>query len=262
MGRRRGFLNWSIAITAIITFGFMGSLKSAMGNESSDELVEVPVDQVFIPSTGYDDNDKIEALVEGQLPNPCFTIANATVEPISGQRAFRVHQFAWLTRKGNCGTGDLIDDPVPFTTVALLGTLPTADYQLSFDKEWAGTRSRSFRVTQAESEYIDNFNYAVIRSVDVEESYREGEQVSITLRGRVPFIGLELATPEVQVQQDTIVILPKLKNRTPSECPTTESSFKRTIDLGHLKAGTYALHIRSRGGRAVYGIVNVYPKAQ
>lgn len=223
----------------------------------SPELVEIPVSQLFVPRIGYDDNDQVEALIQGELPNPCFSVAVPTAEakPAGG---YRIRQYAWLSHTGNCRSGDLIDDPVNFTSVVTLGLLKAGAYQLEFDKQWVGLAQSPLRIDMAASDDIDNFNYATVSSVELLEAYVEGQEARVMVRGVLPSCGVKLVSPmPIERVDDVFVVLPKLEKRPPQECPTIEKTFRVRLNLGTLKAGSYGLHIRSRGGRAVQSAINV-----
>jgi len=40
------------------------------------ERIEVPVGHVFVPAVGYDDNDNIEIMFDGILPNGCYAVSD------------------------------------------------------------------------------------------------------------------------------------------------------------------------------------------
>ena len=58
------------------------------------ETVEVPIQYVFVPKVGYDDNDNVQIVLDGFLPNSCYTMAGNMAEPTRDPRVFRIRQFA------------------------------------------------------------------------------------------------------------------------------------------------------------------------
>ena len=84
-------------------------------------------------------------------------------------------------------------------------------YQISFMKQWGGTGKAEFGVERSKTDDIDNFSYALVHEVVMEEGYTEGTPVTAELRGLLPNACSEFAEPTIQVQGDVIVMLPILK---------------------------------------------------
>lgn len=227
----------------------------------SGKIVEIPLKKVYVPHTGFDDNDRIEVVAEGELPNPCFTLGETKAEAQGSGDGYRVRQMAWRRLTGACDSDDLIDDPIPFTSVVALGRLEASSYRVTFRHEMGGTPSRSFSVREATSEEIDEMPYAVVRAVEMEEGYVEGTEVTATIRGFIPSTCLvREGAPRVEVQDDVIVVRPVLAKKPGVECRHVLSPFKETFSVGKLAPGSYLAHVRSRGGNAAYRPFQVWQK--
>jgi hypothetical protein len=241
---------FSSFFTVIFLLG-MPAVASPPGS-TDDTLLEVLLKKVYIPRKGYDDNDHVEAVAEGELPNPCFTLGRTETERLPQGGGFRLHQMAWKSSAGACNTGDLIDDPVPFISKVRLGELRALNYRLEFSNEAGEKESRSFEVEVAKSPNIDNFSYATIRGIEMEEEYRQNETVSVILRGVYPTPCSEFQEIDVQVLDDVVLVLPILGKATGENCHHRGETFKKKVELGTLKPGNYLLHVRSRSGNALY----------
>jgi hypothetical protein len=259
-------------------FFFLSSLIFFMGTAKADqpglhqfvppqsELVEVPLQRVYIPKVGFDDNDFIEAVTEGTLKNPCYTVAPPVVE-VSGH-AIRVRQMAWKFTAGGCGySADVLDDPVHFTQNAPIGHLALGDYRVDYRDLFGATVSRAFGVEKAKSENVDNFDYATVRGIDMEERSAPGTEISVSLRGLFPEESSTFVTPmKVEVQDDVVIVFPVLQPDVALAGPDKDRPlepvhpgilrrtfpFREQVKIGVLKPGNYLLHVRSRGGNAVY----------
>jgi hypothetical protein len=219
---------------------------------------EVALDRVYIPATGFDDNDRVEAVLVGNLPSPCFTLDRAVAEPSKDGKSFRVRQMAWRWNSGACATGDLIEDPVPFVTPVLLGTLAANSYQVEYLQTGGDPARVSFQVERAKSVEIDNFNYASIRAVEIADTTEVGRPLVAKVAGMLPSRCGDLdGEPKVEALKDVVMVYPRVK--TGSSCLTTPRGFEREVNLGALKPGNYLLHVRSRGGNAVYQSFQVTP---
>jgi hypothetical protein len=225
------------------------------------QLVELPLKKVYVPRTGFNDVNRVEVVAEGELPNPCFTLAETTVEQGEGDHEFLVRQHAWRSRLGACETEDLIDDAVPFTSVGVLGRLEAATYHVAFQAEGGGTKTRAFTVEPAPSNAVDEFPYAVIGSVTMELGYRAEEEVTATLRGFLPATCYEFQRPmRIETQDDVVVVRPILERIPGVPCERRRIAFREEIEFGKLAPGTYLAHVRSRSGDAVYRAFQIWKK--
>jgi hypothetical protein len=222
--------------------------QAADGLSSSRSQVEVPVRRVFFPSRGYDDNDNVQVVIEGELPDPCYVLGEQTVtrDP-SG--AITVHQFAWRRQGGACDTGDLLGE-TPFSEEVAIGRLKAGDYPVMYSPASGAAASRVLHIEKAAITTADNFNYARVNNLKTPDVVIEGQNAAITVTGPFGDSCNKLKDP-VQVERvgDAFVIRPielELGN-----CGFILRTYKKTINLGVLPAGEYLVHIRSRGGRAV-----------
>jgi hypothetical protein len=241
-------------------FAFAAVTDAADG----DRYVEVKVKQVYVSPTGFDDNDHVEAFVTGELPNPCYTIDKAEAKLDEATRTIQIRQFAWLSQRENCVSGDLYWTPVSYSSVVQLGTLRSADYTLSFQRDFAAGAFPTFHVDAAKKGAIDNFQYANVRSIDSDEFYPLGRDVNVVMHANLTSNYLELQRPvEVKMQGNVILIIPTvLPTVEPVDgkptCEHCTYPIKETLNLGKLAAGTYAIHVRSRGGRGVFQTLTVH----
>ena len=222
-----------------------------LADDSRGKEVEVEINKVYIPKKGFDDNDNIEAIAVGDLPNPCFTLSHVYAEKTT--TGFTVHQMAWKSEKGLCRTGDLIEDPVPFASPVAIGQLDIGSYVIGGD----GSKKRSFEVGEALTTKIDNFNYAIIRSVSSEQYYYNGDPITFEVRGLLPDCTKLEESPNVEVLDDTILVLPIVK-KSGEPCIHYAKPFKKSYTVGPLRPGSYLIHVRSRGGNAAYQPFNVW----
>ncbi len=230
--------------------------------EQKGKAVELTPSKVYLPAKGFDDNDRIEAVIEGELPNPCYTLTDTLVEKSKDKKSFLVRQMAWRRLTGACDTDDLVDDPIPFTTVAPLGRLDSADYSVTYRKRGGEVGERKFQVDEAKSEQIDNYFYAVVTQIDAEDFYPEGKEITLALKGFIPSTCLELERPiKTEIQDDLILVMPTLMTN-PEDCKKAKQPFSDSLTLKPLKAGNYLLHVRTRGGSALYRPITVYKKGR
>ena len=227
---------------------------------AAKRLVEVGLEKVYVPRVGYDDNDQIEAVLSGDLPNPCYTVAYSVLESLpNGDRMAR--QYAWKNEEGACSSGDLIEDPVAFTSTVTVGTLDAGKYQIFFKKEVGGKGMRPFQVEKAQSGLIDNFEYASVRGIDIIDATEEGTEIRAVVSGLLTSSCAEMdMAPTADLVDDVFILLPKVKTDNGENCHHALKPFRREVSLGTPKSGTYLLHVRSRDGKAMYRTLIVYQK--
>lgn len=251
-------LKWTMAGLLAVNL-----VSTAKGDEMGlrGQLVEIPVERAYIPKMGYDDNDHIQAIVTGELPNPCYTLGATYTEMAPDAKTVKIHQMAWRQMVGPCASSDLIEDPVPFTSEVNVGTLGAALYNLQFKDSLNNVKARPFLVEKAKTQTIDNAEYAVVNNVDLDSIVKMGDEVSVTLTGLLTSRCSRIDSVKVVREDDVLVVLPVVRNKidlSPTErCERVNVQFKEKVSLGLFKSGEYLLHVRSREGKAVNRVFNV-----
>jgi hypothetical protein len=238
---------------------FSGVLLLPLPSQADDASreIEVAVQHVYVPREGYDDNDRVEVLVEGELPSPCFTLGK-TYADRAPSGAVRVHQRALVRTRGACGTGDPIEAPVPFLSSVLVGQLPYGKYRVEFLDEDRQIRAREFSIGYSSTDAIDDFAYANVWDVSLEKRYSASEPVRIQIRGTFPKQCLDFSDEiPVRVLGDVVVVQPALKHGGVTGCAPVPRPYRRQISLGQLAPGHYLLDLRVRDGKGVYRTFDV-----
>src|SRR4051794_26680489 len=71
--------------------------------QPSFKKVQVPVGHIFIPSEGYDDNDNIQFVIDGVLPNGCYRVDHEQTDTASAsENHIAVSLIALLRTDGPC----------------------------------------------------------------------------------------------------------------------------------------------------------------
>ena len=135
---------------------------------------EVPVEKVFVPAHGYDDNDNVVIRVEGTLPDPCYVLGNTEIKALA-DNMFEVHQYAWRRDKGVCsGSDDLYESS--FSEDVSLGRLNLGEYKIVQHPADDKTTFRPFSVAKAKMNTLDDFNYANVSQVSVPDVIPAGQE--------------------------------------------------------------------------------------
>jgi hypothetical protein len=231
-------------------------------------LEEIPLNNVFIPANGYDDNDDVGIVTDGVLPTSCYSIGPVIVDTDAAKRLFRVHQMAYHDQSGYCQSPNSVPSaykrPVPFTREFQLGQLAAADYQIIFTKLRMTQGQRKFTVAVAPTRSVDSLPYAVVTGIDLPDWQRVGGAVDPVLTGVLTSSCAHLNTDvSILDEGDVFVALPTqtfddVAPSTPVKCTDTFTPFRLPVHLGTPATGRYLLHARSMGGKAVNKVFGVF----
>lgn len=233
------------ALMALLLTTSLQSLASA------NERVEVPIKSILMPQSGFDDNDRVEFVVTGDLPHACMTLGDTEIETLNDAQ-LRVRQYAWVRTAGPCESGDVSDQSVSYVQEASAGRLSAGTRELLFKNHKGMLQSRSFKVDRALSNRIDNFLYAPVSDVVVDKLMFTNESVSLQIRGVFTSGCEELESPvQWQRQGDTLVVKPVTRFKPAVPCDEMLREYRQTVRIGKLSPGQYLAHVRSRNGKSL-----------
>lgn len=261
---------WLMAVGLGMVTAMVAAMVTA-GTARADEVrVEVALESVLIPARGYDDNDVVEVVMHGVLPNSCYQIETSEVERL-GENLIRLRQFALETNEGRCyDKGTLpphMKMAVQFTTSARFGRLGKGEYSIEYTSAQNQRASRTFAVEAASTPRIDNQPYAPVTTVATRDFYLLDDVVKVKFSGVMTSDCLEL-DPDVKAERqgDVIVILPVVRpiahDPAGQFCEKVYQPFEHTVTLGKLPAGHFLVHVRSMAGNAVNKVFEVLPGAK
>lgn len=247
---------------ALVSAGLVAVFGSAMGLSSQAfasnhdrDRIELGLDRVMAPRVGYDDNDQVQVIARGYLPNQCYQLAESFVQQLDDGKSIRIAQYALRTHDGPCAEGMNLPPhlamEVPFTTEILVGRLPAADYNIVFKNETGGEQVRALNVAVATSSQIDSLPYAAVSNAAIPEIVSSRDEVTTVLSGVLNSTCTELSEVKVLRQEDVIVLLPTIRVKPGVVCAQMLIPFELPVKLGKLPVGKYLVHARSMNGRAV-----------
>ena len=219
------------------------------------ENVEISLDRVFVPESGYGSNNIVQLTLDGRLPNSCYQLGKSTVETKDGGHSFIVHQFAERQIEGVCANGAALPshlaDSVPFTYDVNIGRLSAGKYQVNYDSTSHEPRSRRFNVYASKHITADDFPYAAVSTVMMWDIVNGTQPVSVQLGGTFTSTCSYLADVKVTEEDDVIVLQPILGQRKDRACEPKSTPFTQKVDLGLLNEGRFLLHVRAMSGNAI-----------
>jgi hypothetical protein len=251
----------TVSLLTCTLFSFIFFHQSVQG---IDLIREDTIDNVFVPPMGFDDNDHIQIVLDGRLPNLCFELANSYYHIDQKEKIITVKQFIKKKQIPECQEKHdklpaYLKWPEPFTTEINLGTLSKGDYKIQFQSSTGAAKEKLFHVKTSESSSIDEMLYAPISDAFIPELIYETDNGEFILTGIWQNSCLDLKNEDITVQKfsDVFVVLPKMTVTKQAHCFNKQRPLREIVSLGELKQGRYLLHIRSLTGRSVNKIFTV-----
>lgn len=240
-----------------LMLGSLMLMGSQLGWSADPGLTQdLVIENAFIPALGYDDNNQIEVVIQGTLPNFCYSIDSTDRVSRSGN----VFQLQTQVLPGDplaCAEKRASTGVVPFNFVLALGQLAVGDYEFRFTTSH-GPSSVHFNVRKAAWMGVDEENYASITGVTIDRVLIGNREVFADVDGLLVSNCSELIRPiQVQRQGNVFVVLPIADLKPGRSCSEVRRPFREKISLGFLDPGSYLLHVRSREGKAVLRVFTV-----
>lgn len=203
----------------------------------------IPLQKIFTP-TGFDNNDNVEVVVYGHLPNLCYHTPTASAE-INGNSVT-------VTAKANYVEQTYCPEvTVPFSLTVTLGQLEADRYDVSL-RDVDQTQATELVVTEAPAESTDNFYYANVEKVYVSKN---NKTVRLAVRGLSSCLKYDrIGTMDNGV--DVISLLPILEYNL-ELCEPEDKEQILTWDVPEeWQSKTALLHVRSMNGLSRNVILN------
>lgn len=213
------------------------------------EVVDIKPQRIFVPN-GFDDNDQVEVVTDGYLPDTCYRLRPTVVVVDVSTKKISIQP------KADIFEGVCLDVTVPFTTVVPIATgVPSGTYEIA---AYDGSLKQSLFVAPAPTTTPDQYTYAPVEKVSVKNTAL-GAHTAI-LSGRYTNTCSVTETIKVTVTGQTLQVLPIMKQleKDPmgNPCAAQERAFEEKVTLPKLATGRYLLHVRSLNGNSVNEVFN------
>ena len=214
----------------------------------SGTLVAINAQASFVP-VGFDDNDDVMVVLDGNLPDSCYKLSHTEVLKDPTTNKVTLIQYA-RRYPGVC-----LESLVPFSSESNIGVMPVGLFSVASP----GAMEEKLQVTEATSAGPDEFLYAPVDSTKVTFDETTGTHRGI-LEGRFTNTCMRIKEVTVINSGKTLEVLPKMEMvETPSGCQTTEVPFSWTVDLPReISQGRHLMHVRSLNGKSVNKMFSVY----
>jgi hypothetical protein len=219
------------------------------------ETHEIPLDAVMAPAFGYDNNDRIEIVVHGELPSACHTLGRTEAIFEKTKKQFKIKQFVIRKRDGLCAEDRTIPKQMlvrlPFTAQYQLDErhIDVGTYELSYVNSKGNEVKRPLLITAAEATTTDEVPYATVSSVLTSPVLSPGETAKVTISGMTTSSCFTRNPVTVEpAVGDVYVIKPTVTFDKDRMCIQVLKSFEETVELpGVPTPGHHLVHVRSTG---------------
>ncbi len=207
--------------------------------QGTPAIVPVNFQKIYVPD-GFDSNDHVQFMGEGQFQNSCYRHHQSRVEVDKENKIISVRPVAYKY-PGLC-----LQWILPFNRVVDVGILPAGNYKIVQSSD--GTQLGAAHIKEATRLEADDYLYAPINQALI-----VGDKGSYKLYMDGEFAMSCMKTKEVkfQIQRDVIVVQPIAEIDTSTPCLPGAYPFQSSVDIGLMAPGKYLLHVRSMDGKAI-----------
>ncbi len=213
----------------------------------------IKIEKSYVP-IGFDDNDRIQVVVSGVLPNTCYKLDQASASVSYTDNSVTLEQKV-LQYPGVC-----IPTLVPFAKVVELGILREGNYTLN-DKT-SGEVVGKLQVTRSSKLEADDFLYAPIGDAYVVQkevaNSTESKKCKLHLTGSFSDRCTRLKIVHIHYYPELIIVQPIAERiGGKRDCKPNKTRYSWQGELQNGLTGNYLLHVRSMNGEAVNKIVDL-----
>lgn len=211
---------------------------------------------IFVPP-GFDSNDNdVQVVIAGTLPNSCYKIAPPLIKIDKNRRRIEIENRAYFSRDGLC-----LEVLVNYRHTLSFGRLPAGKYSVVFLASGRPSQRALATVTVAQAtssaESVDDYLYAQVDEIGL-VPMDGGGIASVTLQGMLTSTCMVFKEARVLQRAARIIeILPIAEMEDRSGCQRVERPFEAVVPLDYASAGKVLIHVRSLNGQALNRVVNV-----
>lgn len=230
---------------------------------------EVPVLGVFVSQYGFDDNDFVELVIDGQLPNACWVVgeSRASVQSSNKNSSIKgeivVSQLAQKKLIEGCEEGGSLNSvsnkPVSFiSSIKLDQRLQRGEYAVKFTtKESINERSLVIDAAPTDSG-VDSLSYAQVTSLYVPPVVKSKDSsFKVEMMGKYTSQCSEIDKEVRNVQFGNVITLFPQESKINKPCSPTDSTFKMEVELAPPSPGRYLLQVRRSNGESINTLFTV-----
>ena len=232
--------------------------------KAKSQIVELPIARIFVPARGFDDNDSVEAVVDGELPNACYLLEKQSIKVDESSKVITVRQFAIRLGSGTCKEGSEPNSPefitpIPFTETISLGKLDSGDYKIAYYPKPELQSLKAFLVGSSPVPNLDSLPYAMVTEVSVSDVVTLSKPIQVEIRGILNNSCYHLNEKiGIETIDNVTVVLPTVTIDRQAACLMFTRPFTAGVTLPPiLSEGRYLVHVRSMNGKSLNRVYTV-----
>ncbi|MBP6218096.1 MAG: hypothetical protein KA436_05885 [Oligoflexales bacterium] len=241
----RGIRRWGLALVSV------GLVSSTSFAEAPRVISADPyVNDIFIPN-GFDDNDNIEFVLAGFLPDTCYRAGQARYSLDEARKVISIEATAFDYTHSDRVCLQVL---TPFMFKVGVGLLEIGDYAVTLkSSDGSSQRVETLHVAKSTSRAPDDFLYAPV--VNASAKQLGSEKIKIDLEGTYPsmFRGC-MVMKEVKTitdQSGIVVVQPIAEVVDDNRCLDQQKDFKVSTETAFKIEGSTLLHVRVSNGLSV-----------
>lgn len=229
----------------------MGISTAAAAGEQGPYEVPSPVIKIFVPQ-GFDDNDNVEVIVQGEFPDSCYQIGRTSAQVSLEKKLITVTATSY--RYTGSGCTQVVS---PFLQSVKLGVLTKGTYKVvfKFDEKIAASLPVSERATESPEDYL----YAPVENAYLNFDQKT-EKPLLTIQGHFPYMFMGcMVMREVRTKRssDVLVVQPIAAIVHGEEChdQSSDHSFEVKQSIAEPFNEVGLIHVRVLNGDSLNRLV-------
>lgn len=234
----------ALAFIALMTTTAFAAPSQTPSVKQEPSQVGVLFSKVYIP-VGFDSNDHVQVVGEGQFMNSCYRPANVTVNVDQAKKTITLGPVAYKYN-GLC-----LQVILPFDRVVDVGVLQAGNWQIV---QTDGKQIGQIRIAPSLTADPDDYLYAPISQAYVHQT---GANAELMLNGNFPSSCMSMKDVKFSIQDNVIIVQPIAQMQDAGTCLGKPAPFTQVVQLGTVAPGRYLLHVRSMNGQAINTMVDI-----
>ena len=212
------------------------------------EAVRLIPENTFIPSE-FDDNDNVQLVISGHLPNICYKAGSASVQVDQLEKKIYIENSAYIYRSGLCAPV-----LVPYLHTINLGIVQAGHYQVLVRDQKDELQDQGIlNVAASKTASSDNYLYAPVQDAFIQDL----SQPTLTIRGQFESDCMQLQEIKVSYQSAHVIEILPIATMNQGDCHTVSVPFETQVKIEGPWSGSTLIYVRSLNGQAVSKVIDL-----
>jgi hypothetical protein len=250
--KARNLLQSLAVLTSLISSSAFSDFAPVTFKPESTRLIP---QNTFLPS-GFDDNDNVQLVVSGYLPNTCYKAGVATAQVDQKEKKIYIQNTAYIYGGSWCAPVT-----VPYMHTVNLGFVPAGRYQILIQDQQNKSHDQGFlNVAVSTTAAADDYLYAPVQDVFVESpdhSQPPTSHPTLVIRGMFESDCMHLQEVKVNYRSPNIIEIFPIASMDEKDCHAVSTPFESHVKLQGVPSGSTLIYVRSLNGQAISKVINL-----